>query len=381
MGDLIDHHVHGVVRSPLDGHGIELLLNEGGQPAPAGTSHFDSPVGLAVLAHCGPLLGVPPGGGREAYLAAREPLGVEEVNRRLIGAAGLGGLLIDTGHRADEILDCAEMGLLAGAPAHEVVRVETAAERLAAASDGPAAWCRDLGDGLLAAATGAVGLKTVVAYRHGLDLDAALPAADEIGRAAEAWFASSHTGFRLTSPVLLAAVLHAAAAVARERRLPLQVHTGFGDPDLTLHRADPSRFTPWLRLFDSMAVDCVLLHCYPYHRQAGYLAAVFPHVYFDVGCAINYTGASARTVLAEALEMAPFTKQLYSSDAFGLPELVYLGAVLFRSSLAEILDGWVGAGSCTRDQAARITTMIGSGNARRLYRLDDIEQDKPDRRQ
>ena len=34
-------------------------------------------------------------------------------------------------------------------------------------------------------------------------------------------------------------------------------------------------------------------------------------------------------MLAEALELTPFHKMLYSSDAFGLPELHYLGAAAF----------------------------------------------------
>jgi hypothetical protein len=35
-------------------------------------------------------------------------------------------------------------------------------------------------------------------------------------------------------------------------------------------------------------------------------------------------------VLGEALELCPYGKFLYSSDGFGLPELHYLGAALFR---------------------------------------------------
>jgi hypothetical protein len=111
------------------------------------------------------------------------------------------------------------------------------------------------------------------------------------------------------------------------------------------------------------------LHCYPYHRQAAYLAHVYPHVYFDVGLATNYVAASARTVIAEAMELAPYGKFLYSSDAFGLPELHYLGAVLFRRSLAEVLAGWVDADDMTLDDALRYADLIGAGTARTLYHL------------
>jgi len=43
-------------------------------------------------------------------------------------------------------------------------------------------------------------------------------------------------------------------------------------------------------------------------------------------------GAAAATVLAEALELAPYAKMLYSSDAWGPAELHYLGALLWRAS-------------------------------------------------
>ena len=47
----------------------------------------------------------------------------------------------------------------------------------------------------------------------------------------------------------------------------------------------------------------MLLHCYPFHRHAGALAQIFPHVYFDVGLALHYTGARAGAIVAEALEL------------------------------------------------------------------------------
>ena len=77
----------------------------------------------------------------------------------------------------------------------------------------------------------------------------------------------------------------------------------------------------------------MLLHCYPYHREAGYLAHCFEHVYADVGLAINYTGAQATQVIAESLELAPFHKALFSSDAWGAAELYSLGSILFRDGL------------------------------------------------
>ena len=71
----------------------------------------------------------------------------------------------------------------------------------------------------------------------------------------------------------------------------------------------------------------MLLHCYPFIREAGYLAEVYPHVYFDTGAILHYTGSSCRALIAQSLELAPFAKIVFSSDAFGLPELYHLGAL------------------------------------------------------
>ena len=107
--------------------------------------------------------------------------------------------------------------------------------------------------------------------------------------------------------------------------LPLQLHTGFGDPDEDLARSDPALLTEFLRACETGGSAVMLLHCYPYHRHAAYLASVFPHVHLDVGLAIPHVGRRAGAVLAETLELAPFHKLLYSSDAYGLAELYLLG--------------------------------------------------------
>jgi predicted TIM-barrel fold metal-dependent hydrolase len=113
----------------------------------------------------------------------------------------------------------------------------------------------------------------------------------------------------------------------------------------------------------------MLLHCYPYHREAGYLAHVFPDVYCDVGLAVNYTGSRATQVIAESLELTPFHKSLFSSDAFGLAELYCTGAQLFRRGLGRLLDEWVRDRDWTVADADRVAALIGSQNARRVYRL------------
>jgi predicted TIM-barrel fold metal-dependent hydrolase len=206
-----------------------------------------------------------------------------------------------------------------------------------------------------------VGTKTIAAYRTGFDIDWSRPSDAQVIEHARALAARPST--RLDSPVLIAFGVHEAA----ERQLPIQVHVGFGDRDLDLQRTDPLLLLPLLRTM--IPVPVLLLHCYPFHRQAGYLAQAFDHVNFDVGLGINYLGVRSTALVAEAMETAPFAKQLYSSDAFGPPELHLLGSVLWRRAMGLELGGWIQRGDCTVEDAIRIVDMIGVHNARRVYGL------------
>jgi predicted TIM-barrel fold metal-dependent hydrolase len=203
-------------------------------------------------------------------------------------------------------------------------------------------------------------VKSVAAYRCGLDLTSAPPPPAVLAEAVAHWS---------RGPVRSAVISSALVWTAVEQGLPVQFHVGYGDRDLTLHCSDPSLLTGFLRAMPP-EVPVLLLHGYPYHRRAGYLAAVYPNVYTDVGLALNHLGPSrAGALLAEALDGVPFGKMLYSSDAFGLAELYLLGALTFRRGLREVFDARVSSGEWARADADRAAAMIGSGNAERVYGL------------
>jgi hypothetical protein len=101
---LIDHHCHGLVPRNLTRPEFEKLISESFVDAPAGTSHFDAPFGLAIRAHCPPLLDLEPFADPDQYIERRAALGAAEVNKRFMKAGNHGLLLIDTGFRADDIL-------------------------------------------------------------------------------------------------------------------------------------------------------------------------------------------------------------------------------------------------------------------------------------
>jgi hypothetical protein len=69
--------------------------------------------------------------------------------------------------------------------------------------------------------------------------------------------------------------------------------------------------------------------------------------------------------------MGKFSKFLYSSDAFGLSELYYLGALLFRRGLHKALDRWLEEDFCSLKDAEELIRLVAYENARRIYPLGD----------
>jgi hypothetical protein len=407
---LIDHHCHGVL---ADFWEIEELLTEGDGGRAAGGSAFDSLIGLAFRRHCPPLLGLPAFCGIEEYAARRLELGPIEVGRRFLAASGLEAICVDTGFQPVNLLSPGETAALAGAgvptatgagqaeagqartgqagvSAFEIVRLEQVADHVAAAGVGPREFADEFRSllGARVARPGVVGLKSIAAYRVGLDLAPERPSEAEVTAAAERWLAVTARDEALPggSPDNddLSAGSPAARRVPRlahealhrfliwtgaDLGLPIQFHVGYGDRDIDLQRCNPLLLTPLLRALERTGVPVMLLHNYPYHREAGYLAQVFPNVYADLGLATHNVGSRAPAVLAEALEMVPFGKFLYSSDAFGLPELYYLGSTLFRAALSEFLSARLESGDMTLADAERVTRLIARENAARVYGL------------
>ena len=372
---LVDHHCHGVIGRDADEATLESMLTEGaGWP---GGSVFDSGAGFAFRRLCPPVLGLPPHADVSDYVARRAELGATEVSKRLLAAAGLSYLCVDTGFTPEPLTSPAELGDLAGATAREIVRLERVAEDVVAAGVGAGGFADAARSALATRTALAVGVKSVAAYRTGLDLNPERPSDAEVTAAAGRWLAvgagvraDRHGGSgppRLADQTLQRFLLWCGVDLG----LPVQFHVGYGDSDVDLHRCNPLLLTPLLRAIQPTGVPVMLLHNYPYHREAGYLAQVFPHVYVDAGLATHNLGARAPALLAEALELAPYGKFLYSSDAFGLPELYYLSAALFRRALSEFLRAGLAEDLYSERTVARLARMFGADNAKRVYQLAD----------
>jgi hypothetical protein len=367
LGPLVDHHCHGIVTTDLDRAAFEELMNESPGPSPWGTTVFDSMLGVAIRRWCAPVLDLEPHASPAAYLQRRTLLGIDEVNRRLVGATGVETFLVDTGLTPELVTSPTELaGLTSGAVGREVVRLEAVAEAVLGSGATPAEFAEAVRAGLAGArAAGAVAAKSIAAYRVGLRLPAAPPSTDALVAALERVRPDDTGRYRVAEPVVNGWLAWTAVGLG----MPLQFHVGYGDGDVDLAECDPLLLTPFLRATAAGGAPVLLLHNYPFHRHAAYLAQVFPHVFVDVGLATHNSGALSPALLRETLELTPFGKLLFSSDAYGLAELYHLGALLFRRGLAAVLGELVDDGEMAAADADRVGALVARENAQRAYRL------------
>jgi predicted TIM-barrel fold metal-dependent hydrolase len=289
---------------------------------------------LAALWGCAPT--------EEAVYAHRCATQPDAYAASLLRATRTDWLLIDDGFPPPgEGAGWERMGELAAARAAPVMRIERVAEEGIARGMGlPDLRAHVRAQVAAARDHGYAGLKTIAAYRSGLDVGAA--DADAAATALRAGAA------RLESKALLDLLLGDALEENAADPLPVQVHCGFGDADLFLPRADPSLLGPIVEHFAT--TPFVLLHCYPFVRQASWLAHVYANVFLDVSLTIPHVWRAAE-MIREALELAPVSKLLYASDAARTPELYYLAATWSRAALAEALAEALPAGEA--ETAAR----------------------------
>ena len=353
---LIDQHVHGCWLAAGDQRRFENALNEANTDPVADTG-FDSQLGFAIRRHCAPLLGLPRHVEPQRYWERRCELSETGLAQLFLRGAHVSDWLVDTGI-GEDVAGVSNMAGLSGNRAHEVVRLEQVAEQAADAAGDYATAFEEI---LHRRAATAVATKSILAYRGGFDGDLSEPSPLQVVDAASRW--RDRGGVRLRDRVLLRFGLHQALRLGK----PLQFHVGFGDRDCDLHKANPLFLLDFLR--QSAGTPIVLLHCYPYEREAGYLAQAFDHVYVDGGLSINHLGARAPAFIARLLEMAPFRKVLYSSDGYGPAELHFLGAALWRNGIDRVLRDFVANGDWSEDDAIRVVDLIARENARRIYRV------------
>jgi predicted TIM-barrel fold metal-dependent hydrolase len=308
----------------------------------------------------------------ETVFAARTGRGGQELTGALLRAANVDTLLLDTGFPPpEEVLPVAELAELGGCRAEPMLRLEILMESLLAEHSSLAsaeeAFASALDD---VRGQGYVALKSIAAYRTGLDIgewprEEAEESFREYRRATDAG------PVRLVHKPLLDTLLHVAFAQAARQEVPVQFHVGYGDADTDLLLGNPLYLRPVLQRSDYRGMLVVLLHeCYPYTRQGGYLAAVYENVYLDLSYGIPLLGYTEMlSFTRQALGAAPSSKLMYSSDGIGVPELHWIGAIDGRRVLGEAFGELVAYRELKLDEAETAAESILRGNATRLYRL------------
>jgi hypothetical protein len=367
---IVDNHCHSLLRQQPEGdEAFRQHLTESYFPeiardhVPTTILYRRALVELAQLLDCEP---VP-----AAVHEARRERGFEWLTREIVRRAGFKTWLIDTGYGADTTYSLEELRTLAPVRVEELLRLEPLIERLVLDSS---ASFEVFVEGFRGAISdlrerGIVGLKSVVAYRTGLHVGD-VPRDDAARAFASVRDQALRAGsLRIESKPLLDHLVVVAVEEAARQRVPIQFHTGLGDPDLDLTLVDPAA----LRLLFSerfRAAPIVLLHTgYPYVRSLAYVAAMFPNVYADMGETILFAAGEATEIYRELIGLAPASKLLFSTDASLVPELYWIGARVGRQALARVLDEHVADGVLDESTALGWAERILWRNSEALYGL------------
>jgi uncharacterized protein len=365
---LLDHHCHAPLRLPprIDSATLRAPFTESTDPD-VQNSDVPQTIGYrAMIRWLAGLLGCDPT--EHAVIEARSGYEAQMYHQLLADDAGLGTFYSDYLFAQEHIYSTEEWSVLAGRPVKELLRVETMAERLLPTAHSWDVFRQEFASALAAAyAHGTVGFKSIAAYRCGLDVQrvdgaTAATAFDAVRAELEA-----NGSLRLTSRDLINALLWETMEVAAELNLPLQFHVGLGDDDVFLPTSNPTLLRALFQEPRYRHVPIVMLHCYPYVREAAYLASIYPNAYVDLGLTFTLSSSHCAALLAEALGTAPASKVLASTDGHSVPEFQWFAGRLWRSSLTKTLAEIVDDDLLTEPEAIEFAALILHGTSERIY--------------
>ncbi|MBO0792724.1 MAG: amidohydrolase family protein [Ktedonobacteraceae bacterium] len=309
----------------------------------------------------------------DALIAARNRFTSDELLRKLIQSANIETLILDIAYPVpDRCYSSETMAEIGGCRVAKLLRLETLMEQLIMVfGDFDEVVERLASEVTNAREHGFCALKSIVAYRTGLMVSEW--SKDKAARAfIEARAEATKTGkLRVTQKPLIDYLLHVAFARAAKQRLPIQFHTGYGDNDADLRLGNPLHLRAVLEKREYWDMPVVLLHeSYPYTEPGAYLAAVYPHVYFDLSYTIPFVEKLEMLAFTrQALSVAPASKLLYSSDGIYVPEMHWAGAMRGRSVIGQALGEMIKIGEIDVQEGFALAKLILHDNACALYNL------------
>ncbi len=311
-----------------------------------------------------------------AVLAARAAFSTPELVQRLFADASISGVVVDLGYPSPEMsLAGDEFVAATNTDYGGLLRLELLFQQrvseLATLKEVQEKIRDDVKD---LRGAGFVGLKSIVGYRTGLEIERW--SIDEVASSfADARREVQGTGsVRLGHKPLLDSLLHLALEQATHDELPVQFHVGYGDHDVDLRTASPLLLRSLMEDPAYAALPIVLLHgCWPYFREGAFLASIYPRVFLDISFGIPFLGALELSNITQAvLGTAPFGKIMYSSDGARVPEIFWLSAYDGRRILSSVLGEMVGEGDLGASKVLSVAEQILATNAQRLYGLGSI---------
>ncbi|RID54233.1 hypothetical protein BRARA_G01571 [Brassica rapa] len=311
----------------------------------------------------------------EAIEKHRQTLGLHSLTTKCFNEARISALLIDDGLKLDKMHDT-EWHRNFVPYVGRVLRIETLAEQiLDEESPHDSSWTLDsftkaFVERLNSLVPEIVALKTIAAYRSGLDIDTHV--SKEVAESGLVEFLHAGKPVRIGNKGLIDYILTRSLEVAERYNLPLQIHTGFGDKDLDLRLSNPLHLRTLLE--DKRFAKCriVLLHAsYPFSKEASYLSSVYPQVFLDFGLAVPKLSVHGMvSSVKELLHLAPTKKVMFSTDGYATPETYYLGAKKAREVIFLVLRDACVSGDLTLMEAIDAAKDILSRNAVAFYKID-----------
>jgi predicted TIM-barrel fold metal-dependent hydrolase len=218
---------------------------------------------------------------------------------------------------------------------------------------------------------GAVGFKSVTAYRTGLNI---LKIQETEAKRDFKKYKEAHSDSLLDPHFdikrLRDYLFYHTVMKCIDLDVPFQVHTGIGDVDIVAKACNPIGLFDFLKLEEVRRAKIVLTHSgYPYAQEAAWLTNVFPNVYLDLSIYTPFTFVNVARRVLDILEMAPMNKIFYASDAFKIPELHWVSVKLLKRALSKALEELIGFNTVDEDDAYTIAKSILSDNAEKLYGL------------
>lgn len=368
----IDHHAHSLLTEhhQIDAIGFRQCFSES-----TSMSQLEEHIGTSVpymdmIHNLESLLNVRP---EQDIISYRTKQSEKDYLNLLWDDVSIGALIVDDGFRQTDMMDLQRLSSLCQRPVYRCIRLESLLEQCLQTADSIGELTNLFQTNLQdKKSTNVVALKTIAAYRGGLKIDtisanAARADFDDL----KSQFKTSNT-VRISRGALYHYILSQAFEIAAFNNWPVQVHTGIGDDDEDLNEANPIQMQNILKSQHFTKTKFVFLHCYPFVREAAYLASLYPNVYIDVSLAVSLASPSADGMVLDALSLAPTSKILAGTDGHSVPETHWYGALKWRQSLERALNYFLHNRYLTEEQCFDVAARILHENAQRIYNLENI---------